>query len=103
MPAKLVTGPELKMTIASQGLYVVDVYADWCGPCKMLAPILDQVADEQNVAVLKLNSDNAPAEAMELQVQALPTVIIFKDGKEVERFVGFRAKPQIEQLIAKHK
>ena len=84
-----------------KGLVVVDFYATWCGPCKMLAPVLEQVADEvkEKATIKKLDIDECLDIAKEFNVMSVPTMILFKDGKEVERIVGLRQKNQIIETI----
>ncbi len=103
MGAIKMTGSEAIETINSGEFVILDVYADWCGPCKMLAPFLDQIADEKNVKIIKMDADANPVETQKFGVSALPTIIFYKDGKEVDRFMGFRAKPQIEALVDQYK
>lgn len=75
---------------------LVDFYADWCGPCKMLAPVIAQIAEEHSdVIVGKLNIDEEMDLAQRFQVTNIPTVIIFKDGAEADRVVGFVPKDDI--------
>ena len=85
----------------SKDLVLVDFYATWCGPCKMLAPVLEQVADEvkEKATIKKLDIDECLDIAKELNVMSVPTMILFKDGKEVERIVGLRQKNQIIETI----
>jgi len=82
-------------------LVLVDFYATWCGPCKMLAPVLEQVADEvkEKAIIKKLDIDECLDIAKEFNVMSVPTMILFKDGKEVERIVGLRQKNQIIETI----
>ena len=73
---------------------LVDFWAEWCTPCKMVAPILQEIADEQagKIKIVKLNVDDAPDVAMKYQVMSIPTLIVFKDGQPAKRLVG--AKPK---------
>lgn len=82
---------------------LVDFWAEWCGPCKVIAPILEEIADEQagRLRVGKLNVDEAPDTARQFQVMSIPTLILFKDGEVQQRVVGARGKGQlIEELSA---
>ena len=85
----------------SDKIVLVDFFATWCGPCKMLSPVLDQVADElkDKVVIGKLDIDESLDLAKEYGVMSVPTMILFKDGKEVERIVGLRQKTQIIDAI----
>lgn len=72
---------------------LVDFYADWCGPCKMVAPVIEEIANEyQDIKVAKLNIDNASDIAAKYGVMSIPTIILFKNGEEDGRIVGFRSK-----------
>ncbi len=83
---------------------LVDFWAEWCGPCKMVAPILDEIADENvgRLRIAKLNVDDNPGIAMRYQVMSIPTMILFKDGTEAGRFVGARGKTQILESLSPH-
>jgi thioredoxin 1 len=81
---------------------LVDFWAEWCGPCKMVAPILDEIASEQagKLQVAKLNVDDNPDIARRFGVMSIPTMIVFKDGEEAARFVGAKGKGQLLQDLA---
>jgi thioredoxin 1 len=81
---------------------LVDFWAEWCGPCKMIAPILEEIADEQKgkLKIAKLNVDDAPNIAVKYKVMSIPTLIVFKDGVEVGRTVGARGKAQLLESLA---
>lgn len=80
---------------------LVDFWAEWCGPCKKLSPLLDEIASEMGdqVKVAKVNVDNERALGMMYQVMSIPTVLLFKDGQKVDEFVGLRPKSEIVSKI----
>ena len=80
---------------------LVDFWAEWCGPCRMLAPTIEQLASEQDsrARIAKLNIDENPRLASRFNVRSIPTLIIFKDGREVDRLVGVMTKTQILQRL----
>jgi thioredoxin 1 len=81
---------------------LVDFWAEWCGPCKMIAPILEEIATEQagKIKIVKLNVDDAPQTAQQFQVMSIPTLILFKDGEPQKRVVGARGKGQLLEEIS---
>ncbi|MBW3614136.1 MAG: thioredoxin [Actinobacteria bacterium] len=81
---------------------LVDFWAEWCGPCKMIAPMLQEIATEQagKLRVAKLNVDEAPATARQFQVMSIPTLILFKDGEMQKRVVGARGKGQLMEELS---
>ena len=80
---------------------LVDCWAPWCGPCRMLAPTIDQLAEEQDgvVKVAKLNVDECPKTAQKFGIMSIPTMLIVKDGEVVDRMVGVQPKATIEQRL----
>ena len=83
-----------------KGLALIDFYADWCGPCKMVAPILEEIAQErEDVLVGKINVDESGILAARYQVLSIPTMILFKDGKEQGRIIGYKPKDDILRFI----
>lgn len=79
---------------------LVDFYADWCGPCKMLAPVVEQLSNETDAfEVVKLNVDDAPDLAARYGVMSIPTLIVFKNGEAAGRTVGVQSKANILKLI----
>lgn len=87
--------------IDSEGVVLVDFYATWCGPCKMTAPIIAELAEEYEgkCKIGKLDVDDNQETASKFKVQSIPTIIIFKDGEEVDRMVGFQNKESLKQNI----
>lgn len=81
---------------------LVDFWAEWCGPCKMVAPILDEIAAENpgKIQVSKLNVDDNPDIAMRYGVMSIPTLIVFRDGQEAARIVGAKGKGQLLQELS---
>ena len=90
--------------VVSSGLTLVDVFADWCGPCKVISPIIDELSsDYQGQLVFgKLNVDEAPEKTTELGIRNIPTILVYKDGQIVERNTGAVSKNQLKELIDKH-
>jgi thioredoxin 1 len=83
--------------LASDQPVIVDFYADWCGPCKMLAPVIEQLAAEHTeVKIAKVNVDEEPALAERYRVRGIPYVALFKDGKLASQVVGYRPKAALE-------
>lgn len=87
--------------LKAEGTVLVDFWADWCGPCKMLAPILDEVAQdvEDSVTVAKVNVDDNQQLAMKYQVMSIPTLLVFKNGEVVAQSVGLKSKPAILNML----
>jgi len=81
---------------------LVDFWAPWCGPCKMIAPTLAEIASEQRgkLTIAKLNVDDNPDIAMRYQVMSIPTLLVFKDGEQVKRLVGAKGKGQLLQDLS---
>ena len=80
----------------ANGTALVDFYADWCGPCRIVSPIVDEIAEERSdITVGKVNVDDENALAMKYGVMSIPTLIVFKDGQEKTRIVGARSKAAI--------
>ena len=74
------------LVLESKGTVLVDFWADWCGPCRMLSPVLDSVSDD--IEIVKVNVDDLPQLAIAFQVVSIPTIIVFKDGKPVNKSIG---------------
>jgi thioredoxin 1 len=88
--------------IGSGGVAMLDFYATWCGPCKTIAPVVEQLADEfaaKGVKVGKVDIDQAPDLAVKFAIQGVPTLLFFKDGEVVDKLSGAHAKPSIEEKL----
>ena len=87
----------------SSGLTMIDFWAVWCGPCRIIAPIVEQLADEyEDVRVGKLDVDNNPKTAARFGVRSIPSILFFKDGELVDTVVGAVPKPTLEEKIQQH-
>lgn len=86
----------------NQGVVLLDFYADWCGPCKMMAPIIEGIANEEHegLAVGKINVDDNPDLAKKFGIMSIPTIVSVKEGKEVARFIGLKGKPAIMEMLS---
>ena len=86
--------------LESEGIAIVDFYADWCGPCKMMAPVIDKIAEENpELNVAKVNVDESGELAARFGIMSIPTLIVFKDGKEINRSLGAKNKAAILSLL----
>ena len=85
--------------IESKGLVLVDFWADWCGPCKMLAPILEELSGETEAKICKVNVDESGDLAGDYGIRSIPTMIIIKDGVKVDQIVGLRQKSELLEKL----
>ena len=74
---------------------LVDFYADWCGPCKMVAPVLEEIAKESDARIAKINIDQQPNLASRYGILSIPTFIVFQEGKEIKKMVGVKSKQEL--------
>lgn len=90
--------------INSPNTVVVDFFADWCGPCKMLSPVIEKL-DVMNpdVDFYKVNIDENPSLAEEFEVQSIPNIVIFKNGQAVDRSIGFVSEQQLQEIISRNR
>ncbi len=101
MSVKHITEAQFGAEISGNSVTLVDFYADWCGPCKMLGPILEQISTElPGVNIVKVNVDNDQNLAMQFNVRSIPTMVIFKDGKPVDTMIGLLPKPALVQKLS---
>lgn len=85
----------------SKGTVLIDFWAEWCGPCRQLGPVLDQIADENKgkVTIGKINVDNSAELASQFQITSIPTIVIFQDGKVKDHMVGLASKKDLEKRL----
>ena len=85
-----------------EGRVLVDCYADWCGPCRMLSPIVDQLSEElKDINFYKLNVDDAEETSAEYGIMSIPTLLLFENGELKEQLVGFRSKDELLSILKK--
>ena len=89
---------------ANSGLAMVDFWAEWCGPCRLVGPVVDELANEQGdrVKVGKLNVDSSPDTAFRFNVRSIPSILFFKDGELVDTVIGAQPKAVLEKKIEQH-
>ena len=99
--AEKINAQEFDRIVKEGGAVLVDFYADWCGPCKMMAPVLEQVASEKGdkCKFFKVNIDEEGPLAVTLGIMSIPTLILFKDGKEAKRQIGLLNKAELSEMI----
>jgi thioredoxin 1 len=98
-PLKIKSTNHLEEVIEEYDVVLADFYADWCGPCQMIEPVVEELAAETPAAVAKVDVDQQRALAAEFGVQGVPTMILFADGKPAEQMVGVRQKTHYADLI----
>ena len=88
-----------KEILNSEKTTIVDFYADWCGPCKVMSPIIDEIAKDENLNVGKVNVDQNGELAVKYDIMSIPTILVFKNGQLVNRVVGVHDKNEILRLL----
>ena len=101
MATTIITKDNFKAEVLDyKGTVLVDFWADWCGPCRMLSPIVDEVAAENpNIKVGKINVDEQQELSAQFGIMSIPTLLVFKDGKKISESIGLIPKEQIEKMI----
>tara|TARA_R110002012_G_scaffold219156_1_gene390426 strand:+ start:414 stop:731 length:318 start_codon:yes stop_codon:yes gene_type:complete len=98
---KVLNEDNFKSTV-SEGITLVDFYADWCGPCKVLSPILEKVSEQVDAEICKVNVDESRELAKEFGVRGIPFIVVMKNGKMVEQSVGLKDEAAILEMIGRH-
>ena len=98
--SKILTKADFDSVISAENTALIDFYADWCGPCRMLAPTIEAIAEERSdILVAKVNVDNSPELAVRYGISSIPTVLVFKNGELKSKVVGLRSKGQLLEEI----
>ncbi|PYM81451.1 MAG: thioredoxin [Candidatus Rokuibacteriota bacterium] len=85
--------------VATRGFVIVDFWADWCGPCRAIAPVLEELASEAGVTLMKVNVDENPGLAARYGIRSIPTIVFFKEGAVVDRVVGAAPKAVLRDIV----
>ena len=102
MKVKEIQEKEWKKTIDQKGKVLIDCYAPWCGPCRMLSPIIDDLSEEiNNVTFYKINIDDAASVSEKYEIMSIPTLLLFENGNLKDTIVGFKSKEELEELLKK--
>ena len=96
----ILTDQNFNQGVENNDIILVDFWAEWCGPCKMISPILDEISNEYGLPVCKLNVDENPGKAQEYSVQSIPTMVLFRNGKPVHTVLGAMPKHKLLKELA---
>ncbi|MCX8074734.1 MAG: thioredoxin [Clostridia bacterium] len=89
--------------LGSKSVVLVDFYATWCPPCKLIAPVLDEISESRaNFNIVKINVDENPSISMQYNVESIPTLLFFKNGKIVDKLIGYNPKEKVEKILLSH-
>ena len=100
---KLTNDANFQDDVLNKDFVLVDFYADWCGPCRMILPFLEEIQNELNIDIVKVNIDNSPDIASQYEVMSIPTLMIFKNGERVSVNVGAASKARLIDWIKSHR
>lgn len=96
----ILTDDNFEEVVKSNGLILVDFWAEWCGPCKKVSPILDEISEEHGILVGKLNIDENPVKPSEYSVSSIPTMVLFEDGVVIKTIIGAKPKHKMLEELA---
>jgi thioredoxin 1 len=82
-----------------EGTTIVDLWAEWCGPCKMVTPVLEELAKEMNVKLIKINVDEEPELAQSFNVSSIPVIMLYNNGEKVKHLIGAKPKPALKKAL----
>ncbi|MFD1956537.1 thioredoxin [Paenibacillus thailandensis] len=103
MPIGTITDASFNAAVEEGETVLVDFWANWCPPCKTIAPILEELdAELPNLKIVKLNVDDEPEAPSRYKVMSLPALIVFKNGQPVDKYVGFKSKNELKNLVGRH-
>ena len=103
MEVKQLTEKDFKEFVSKNEAVLVDFWAPWCGPCKMVGPVVEKLCNEGLIAVGKVNVDDEDTLAYAYGIESIPTIMIFKEGKLLEKVIGYQPEAALRKIIEKHK